>query len=59
MTRSRGYHETSSKKLAASLRFGHPEIPEIINLKPEGKLAKRYQVEQVRKILVRLGMKGA
>lgn len=38
--------------------FRHPKIQEIINLQPDGALAKRYQVEQVRKILIRYDMTG-
>jgi predicted RNA binding protein YcfA (HicA-like mRNA interferase family) len=33
--------------------FSHPDIEEILNLRPRGSLAKPYQVKQVRKVIVR------
>lgn len=32
--------------------FNYPGVPEILNLQPQGSRAKRYQVKQVRTLLV-------
>ena len=32
--------------------FSYPGVPEILNLQPQGSRAKRYQVKQVRTLLV-------
>ena len=38
--------------------FTKSDIAEIVNLQPEGKQAKPYQVKQVRGILVKYGLGG-
>jgi len=35
--------------------FTHPAVAEIINIQPDGALAKPYQVKQVRSILISYG----
>ncbi len=38
--------------------YTHENIPEIINIQPNGSMAKPYQVKQIRTILIRYGMTG-
>jgi len=39
--------------MAAIIFFTKSEIPEIINLQQKGKLAKAYQVKQVRELIIK------
>ena len=38
--------------------FSHPAVPRLINLQRDGSRAKKYQVQQVRKILIQYGLVG-
>ena len=38
--------------------YTNPDIYEIINIQPNGKMAKPYQVKQIRKILINYALEG-